>query len=600
MPVPTLTGFIRRLAVAEEADDALVQRFVDTRSEAAFEELVRRYGAMVFGVCRRALGDHHLAEDAFQAVFVVLARKAHAIRPPGAVGGWLYGVARKAAAEAAAMRRRKHRETLPGTLPERPADAPEPDDSAAWVDAEIAELPDTLRSAVLLCEIEGVSRADAAVRLGIAQGTLSSRLARARKVLGKALRRRGMAPMVAAAVTLPRALANAAARRVDGRASGTILELSNGVLRTMLLTTLKLTPVVILCLVLAIGTGLAVAPETPRLSLPVPRRTLAIAPVPERQPEWKAVFTLEHTHRVAAVAASKDLIVAAADVGPVPIAEYVRFWNVSDGKASDLKITRGGFNAPVRFNFLRFTTDDTYLIMGSEHLGMRYRRRPGGIASDGLSGYDLMACSADMNTLLVQRPDWQGDRLLQPNRLFLHVNPWVIDANFMKESAVIQLPDGIAVTHAAVSADGHRFSVAGDDAVVRVYDRESLKVLHKLQLPKKTKVKAVRLSDDGKLLAVVGEAGFARVFDTATGTELCELKGRHEGTVSAVAFAPDGKRVATASGKVARVFDSKTGKLSGTLAGHTDGVTAVAFSSDGKRIVTGSADKTAKVWELKE
>lgn len=231
---------------------------------------------------------------------------------------------------------------------------------------------------------------------------------------------------------------------------------------------------------------------------------------------------------------------------------------------------------------------------------MRYRRRPGGIASDGLSGYDLMACSADMNTLLVQRPDWQGDRLLQPNRLFLHVNPWVIDANFMKESAVIELPDGIAVTHAAVSADGHRFSVAGDDAVVRVYDRESLKVLHKLQLPKKTKVKAVRLSDDGKLLAVVGEAGFARVFDTATGTELCELKGRHEGTVSAVAFAPDGKRVATASGKVARVFDSKTGKLSGTLAGHTDGVTAVAFSSDGKRIVTGSADKTAKVWELKE
>src|SRR5438067_884192 len=121
MPIPILTGFVLRLSARDEPDGELVRRFADERSEAAFEELVRRYGPAVFGVCRRVLGDHHLAEDAFQAVFVVLARKADTIRPPSAVAGWLYGVARKAAAEAAAMRQRKARESLPGNLPDQPA-----------------------------------------------------------------------------------------------------------------------------------------------------------------------------------------------------------------------------------------------------------------------------------------------------------------------------------------------------------------------------------------------------------------------------------------------------------------------------------------------
>jgi RNA polymerase sigma factor (sigma-70 family) len=230
MPASSLGRFVQRLAAPAAPDGELVRRFVDARCEAAFAELVRRHGPAVYGVCRRALGDHHLAEDAFQAVFIVLARKAPAVRPPGAVGGWLYGVARKAAAEAAAMSRRKRRERLPGALPDRPAAAPESDDTAAMVDAEVAALPPALRAAVLLCEIEGLPRTKAAERLGIAEGTLSSRLARARKVMADRLRRRGVvAPAVGGVVAVPAALAAAAAARADGRAAGAVLELANGV-----------------------------------------------------------------------------------------------------------------------------------------------------------------------------------------------------------------------------------------------------------------------------------------------------------------------------------------------------------------------------------
>jgi WD40 repeat protein len=295
---------------------------------------------------------------------------------------------------------------------------------------------------------------------------------------------------------------------------------------------------------------------------------------------------------VTAVAACKDLIVAAADVGNKADG-YVRFWNASDGKMSDLEISRGGFNAPVRFNFLRFTTDDTYLIMGSEHSGTRYRRRPGGIAADCFSGFEVLSCSADMNTLLVRWPDFLK---CKPNQLYLHVNPWEVRDNFLKHLAVFD-EECEAITHADVSPNDRRLAIAGTDAVIRVYNRDKLKLLHKIELPKKTKITAVRLSDGGRL-AVIGEAGFAKLFDDA-GIEISNLKG-HEGTVSAVAFSPDSKWLATAAGKVVRLFDTAKGKPAGEIAGHKEIVTALAFSSDGKRLVTGSADKTAKVWERKE
>ena len=138
------------------ADGELLARFVATRDEPAFAELVRRYGRLVFAVCRRVTGSHHLAEDAFQAVFVVLAAKAASVRPAAALPAWLHAVATRTALRARTVAdRRRRRETPVESLPDAAGreGAPAADaDLAAVVDEEIARLPDALRAAVVLCE----------------------------------------------------------------------------------------------------------------------------------------------------------------------------------------------------------------------------------------------------------------------------------------------------------------------------------------------------------------------------------------------------------------------------------------------------------------
>jgi RNA polymerase sigma factor (sigma-70 family) len=209
---------------------------------------------MVLGVCRRVTADHQLAEDAFQAAFLVLARRAADIRPREAVRGWIYGVASRTAQKARVMSvRRRAREMTNTTIPDNPAAMKsEPDSDALRIlDEELARLHDHLRVAVVLCELDGLTRKDAAVRLGIPEGTLSSRLAKARQLLAEQLRKRGVTLSIAAlSVTLgqlasaavPLRLAHATAGLVDGSVpvSQAVETLSQGALRIMFLTKLKL------------------------------------------------------------------------------------------------------------------------------------------------------------------------------------------------------------------------------------------------------------------------------------------------------------------------------------------------------------------------
>src|SRR5262245_55935299 len=175
MPVATASRVLACLIEPGDVpDSALLARFVRDRDEAAFAAIVRRHGPMVLGVCRRIVGDSHLADDAFQAAFLVLARKASLVRPADGLAGWLHGVARRAALEARTIaRRRSARETLLSKLPEvRTSDPDLPDpDLLARLDRAVATLPSPLRSAVVLCELEGRSRREAAALLGIPEGT---------------------------------------------------------------------------------------------------------------------------------------------------------------------------------------------------------------------------------------------------------------------------------------------------------------------------------------------------------------------------------------------------------------------------------------------
>jgi RNA polymerase sigma factor (sigma-70 family) len=229
---------LRHRLAGARADGELLDAFIARRDEAAFAELVHRHGPKVYAVCRRVLGRHQLAEDAYQATFLVLARKAHRIHPRSAVGGFLYGVARKAALEAYAVSRRR-RESLVARVPDVPvSDPPRADpDALAALDEEIANLSDALRAAVVLCELDGVGRAEAARQLGIPEGTLSSRLAAARRHLAAKLKARGVIGL-AALLTALAETASAAPPAVKA-ASPTVSAIARGVFRTMLFTKLK-------------------------------------------------------------------------------------------------------------------------------------------------------------------------------------------------------------------------------------------------------------------------------------------------------------------------------------------------------------------------
>ncbi len=255
------------LAVRDPATDAqLLGRFVRDRDEAAFAELVRRHGPLVLGVCRRVIPDRHLADDAFQAAFLVLARKAESVRPADKLAGWLYGVSYRVALRARTMagRRAKH-ETLTAMPPETPVPPDPVDEVGAVLDEEIAKLPALHREAVVLCELQGVGRREAAKKLGIREGTLSSRLAKARQLLAVALARRGVTlPAVwAASTTLCPELSAATVRAATGAVAPALVStLADGVIRTMLLSKLKLPAAALAGLVMLGGLGLGALPPT--------------------------------------------------------------------------------------------------------------------------------------------------------------------------------------------------------------------------------------------------------------------------------------------------------------------------------------------------
>ncbi len=256
----TLLRHIHHLAAGRggepRSDRQLLDDFIAQRDEVAFAALLARHGPMVLRVCRRVLHHEQDAEDAFQATFLILARKAASIRKRDSVAEWLHGVAYRTAREAhrRAARRRRHeahlRELTPRTVP-RPAW----DDVQAVFDEEIRRLPTVFRTAFVLCVLEGKSGSEAAAVLGISEGTVSSRLTRARQRLRQQLAHRGIelsallaalsvadgagraaVPGVLARTTLHCGLAVAAGPPAAGVIPSQVAALAAGVIRAMFLT----------------------------------------------------------------------------------------------------------------------------------------------------------------------------------------------------------------------------------------------------------------------------------------------------------------------------------------------------------------------------
>ena len=199
---------LRRAALLRDGggmtDGQLLECFVERRDEAAFEALVRRHGPMVLGVCRRVLRHPQDAEDAFQAAFLVLVRRAASIGQRELLGNWLYGVAYRTAldARAAAARRRVlERQVSPMPEPQATDAADAGRELRPLLDQELSRLPEKYRVPVVLCDLEGRTRRDVARQLGIPAGTLSGRLTAARQMLARRLARRGGLALSAAPLT---------------------------------------------------------------------------------------------------------------------------------------------------------------------------------------------------------------------------------------------------------------------------------------------------------------------------------------------------------------------------------------------------------------
>ena len=280
-PMSRIIHHIRKAALAQdeaEATDAqLLESFVSRREEAALEALVGRHRSMVWAVCRRLL-NHHDAEDAFQATFLVLVRKAASIVPRKMVGNWLYGVAHQAALNARVrITKRRAREVQVMEMPEPVEIEQNPwHDLQPILDQELSRLPDKYRVAIVLCDLEGKSRKEASRQLGLPEGTVASRLARARTMLGKRLTRHGLAlsggtvaaalSHTAASACVPTTVVSSTIKTVIFVAAGNamtdrvisvkVAALTQGVLKAMFMSKIKVTAEVLAVLaIVALGAG---------------------------------------------------------------------------------------------------------------------------------------------------------------------------------------------------------------------------------------------------------------------------------------------------------------------------------------------------------
>ena len=578
-------------------DGKLLEQFLSRRDQTALSALVDRFGGSVWSVCRRVLARTEDAEDAFQAVFLVLVRSGGKIRNPGAVGSWLYGVAYRTAMKARrdSARRKKH-ETIARSSPstsQPPAGAAICRELHNLLDEEVQKLPDKLRDPFVLCCIEGASKGEAARNLELPEGTVSNRLARARQLLKARLTRRGVtlsavlaalaltqgssaAPPLLVQSTVTAVSATLAAKSLAGL-SPVVVQLANGVARSLVLAKIKLASTLIVAASLAAG-GVAVAtnqlgqPPAPQAP-PAPFGrliTFAGPPAPLLEAVDEQVFAL-------AFSPTGEHLVTAGAGGQLP--GQVKIWDVASrqliSKARKIRGTRS----------IAVSPDGRTLACGEVGGAVTLRDARSGQVLSTLRGHNIGVNS------LAYSPD--GSALLTAG-LDGVIKLW--DTKTLTQRKSFRGPEH-SYSSIAWFRDGKRFVTGGSDASASIWDRARAGASFWLE-GHKAPVDAVAVSPDDKVVATAGQDNAIRLWNADTGAAITTLTG-HQSAVHSVAFSPDGSLLAAGSADGAvRLWDAKNYQPMAELGHHAAAVWSVAFAPNGKLLASGSSDATAKLWDV--
>jgi RNA polymerase sigma factor (sigma-70 family) len=555
--------------LARLADRELLARFTDQRDQAAFEALVRRHGPMVLRVCRSVLRDEHAADDAFQATFLVLARKAGSLRRRELLAGWLHGVAHRVAARArveAARRLDREAHAEPRTGPD-PAAELSTRELCAALEEEMGRLPEKYRAPFYLCHVEGRTRDQAAGQLGCSVRTLQRLLERGRSLLQTRLERRGVT-LAAALLAVP-------------LGQGTAPAVPAALLAATLAACLPAT------------TGVAVPPGPAALADEILRRS------PPARIKLLAVLAL------AAVTTGAALLARPAPAPPksLPATPPAPPKGVDRPARADLHGDPLPAGALLRLGSLR-------LRHGGPVAALAFSADQKSLVSGGWTDVARLwevATGKELRRFAIPQPPGGRDRqvvstlTLAPDGRTLAVGG-TAGTVFLWETATGRLLRTLAaarqsVASLAFSADGKRLvSAAGPSdrpAEIVVWDVAAGKELRRLKGQGKW-VYAVAFSPDGKTVAAAGEDKVVRLWNAATGEPLRKLAGHH-GAVVTLAFAPDGKTLASADFSGVALWDAASGMLlKGKLLDRPVPAVryrTVAFTPDG-RILAGAGDWT--------
>lgn len=275
-------NILRGHSAAPASDRNLLDRFRDERDEAAFTELVRRYGPVVWGACRRALANTQDAEDAFQAAFLVLLRRAAKLDHDTPLGPWLYRVAVLTARNV--VRANRRRAAVNGPMEHEPPAPAGPDVQRLDLDAALLALSERERAAVVLCHLQGFTRREAAAQLGCPEGTLSARLDRALSRLRARLGAGASVALTASGAALPAGLAHATTRSASVFAtsklaapglSPAVAQLADGVLRMFWMKKALAVGAILMLGAGALTLGFAGRADNARATEPPPQATAA-------------------------------------------------------------------------------------------------------------------------------------------------------------------------------------------------------------------------------------------------------------------------------------------------------------------------------------